>query len=660
MDPAIIQEMSSRLVHRGSDNTGLLIRGPVALGHRLLHTTPESLNEVQPLGAHEVPVLLCCDARIDNRGELLALTALRGRNPREVTDSELILASFVRWGADCPQHLLGDFAFAVWDGRDESLHLVRDHMGVRSLYYHCGSRTVAFATEIKALFAEPDVPRRLDEMRVAEYLELELDDTERTFYKEVSRVPAAHSIRIERDGIRKTRYWRLDATLETRLSSDDEYAEAVLEMFKRSVEYRVRSAFPVAATLSGGLDSSGIACVARDLLSRSHRPRLHTLSAIFPGLPDDERKVADESEFIRAVVDTGGFESHLVPVDHLSPLHELDRVLYHVDEPVLAYNLYMHWALYGTARSVGARVFLDGFDGDACIGYGRELISDLARAGNWTRFEKEIRALAQVLSASSASADEIAKRYAVPILEEHARSGRWGESLRGAVELSRRFGLSRASLSLNHGLRPVLGKLRRAIGMARKPETQQPRLTNREFAQRIGFRLSQKNSFDNELKTAAESHRESLEMPGFQLTLEIADKTSAAFGLEARYPFFDRDLMQLCVSLPVDQKLSNGWPRAVFRRAMQGILPPLVQWRAEKQDLSPAFIRGLRRDEVMTGSLAALHVDSVVSPYVNLQEVARRQRRFSAEIGGRSSSADASALYRVRMLLAGLSVIDIV
>src|SRR5262245_20600165 len=166
--------MVASVAHRGPDASGSWCQGAVGLGHRMLWTTPESLSEKLPLANQAGDLAITADARIDNRDEL---TAALGLPPHSgVTDSMLILLAYEHWGEHCPEKLLGDFAFAIWDGRKRVLFCARDHFGVKPFYYCHSGRLFAFASEIKALLSLPEVPRRLNEVRVADYLVPIFDD----------------------------------------------------------------------------------------------------------------------------------------------------------------------------------------------------------------------------------------------------------------------------------------------------------------------------------------------------------------------------------------------------------------------------------------------------------------------------------------------------
>ena len=549
-EPAELDGMLARLAHRGPDGTGAWREGPVALGHGMLHTTPESLREQQPLVGTRGDLVLVADARIDNRAALCSLLPA----PSDATDAELILAAYERWGEQCPQHLLGDFAFAIWDGRTQRLFCARDHFGVKPLYYHhCPSRLFAFASEIKGLLALADIPRRLNETRVAAYLVPLFEDKEVTFYEEILRLPPAHRLTVNREGARTERYWALDPGHEIRLGSDKAYAEAFRELFTDAVRCRLRSAFPVGSMLSGGLDSSSIVCVARELLAKGGCPRPHTFSAVFDDVPE-----CDERRYIETVLSGGGVEPHLIRGDKVNPVERLEQDLVQQDEPFYAPNLFLHWALYQEAWHGHVRVLLDGLDGDTTVSHGLAYLAELAQNGRWLRLGREVLGLSHHLRRSPSA---VLRSYVLRPLAPDAVRLLW--------RALRRHGNGQpASGTL------VDPSLARRSGVESRARTEQA-------AQRAALRSSRT------------LHHRGLTHGVLSLILEVADHAAAALSIEPRYPFFDRRVAEFCLALPADQKLRNGWTRFVLRTAMEGILPPEVQWRGGKADLSPNFTRQL-------------------------------------------------------------------
>jgi asparagine synthase (glutamine-hydrolysing) len=389
VDPADLAGMVTTLAHRGPDGAASWSQGPVGLGQLLLRTTAESGEGRPPWKDPSGNLVITADVRLDNRAELVDQLELRGRPPATIGDHQLILAAYERWGQDCPQRLLGDFAFAIWDARAEILFCARDHFGVKPLYYYLSGEVYAFASEIKALFSLDTVLRRVNEVRIGEYLVEASGEPASTFFDGVLRLLPAHSLTIGPSGVRLRRYWELDPTRELRLGSDREYALALRELFTESVRCRLRSTVRLGSMLSGGIDSSSITCTARQLLSAEGRAGLHTFSAIFDGVA-----ASDEQHYQNAVLAQNGVVAHSVQGDRLSPLGDLDRVLRHFDQVLDSGNLYLNWNLYKIAQQHEVGVLLDGFDGDTTISHGVGYLSELAYSGRWLALAREVRAFA--------------------------------------------------------------------------------------------------------------------------------------------------------------------------------------------------------------------------------------------------------------------------
>ena len=252
VDREKISKMVDILAHRGVDGADIWLDKSVGFGHRMLWTTPESLIEKLPLVKQDGDLVITSDARIDNREELIAKLQINNRPSDKIVDSELILAAYEKWGEHCPEHLLGDFAFAIWDKRKQKVFCARDPMGVKPFYYYRSNRLFAFASEIKALLCLPEIPRKINELGIGLYLAGISEDEEITFYQNIQRLPKAHSIAISSQSNKLQRYWSLDPSRELKLSSNEEYAEAYREIFTEAVRCRLRSAFPVGSMLSGG------------------------------------------------------------------------------------------------------------------------------------------------------------------------------------------------------------------------------------------------------------------------------------------------------------------------------------------------------------------------------------------------------------------------
>ncbi|MGH9968592.1 MAG: asparagine synthase (glutamine-hydrolyzing) [Pyrinomonadaceae bacterium] len=552
-----ISSLVRSLARRGSDAEGIWIDAQIGLGHAMLWTTPESLHEKLPLVDTACSLCITSDARIDNRSELIAKVGLAGCQPNEITDSELILRSYEKWADHCCEHLVGDFAFAIWDERKQLLFCARDHFGVKPLYYHCSDAVFVFASEIKALLSVGVVPRRINECRIADYLVTQLEgiDHSSTFYEEILRLPPARALRVTRQTLSQQCYWSPDSGVELRHASNKEYADAFLEVFTEAVDCRLRSAYPVASMLSGGLDSSSIVGVAKELLNENGK-RLHTLAAISktPGCV--------ETGFINMVLGRNEIESHTVSPDQLEGFADGFDYLIKTSHDLFDHQMALPQSIYLKAREQNLRIVLDGVDGDLVASLGLIYLAYLMRAG------KLKTAISEAFGTS---------RY------HCGRVSPWTLLYGNAVCLAKPI-----------VPQPVL-KLRRFL-LARENLVQitNGALISPDFARRIHLsdRLKDLNNGRPILfRTLREEQAHVLSSASSYITaaLERYDRAAAAHSIEPRHPFFDKRLVEFCLALPWDQRVSEGWSKMILRRAMAGILPDAVRWRRGWEHLGSEF-----------------------------------------------------------------------
>lgn len=592
VDPAVLRKMIQRLAHRGPDGEGLWHSGPVGLAHRMLWTTPESLDERLPAVSRDGKLAITADARLDNREELLDAFGMTGERRRGAADSELLLLAYEKWDEGCLQKLLGDFAFVIWDGRREILFCGRDHLGIKPFYYHRSGGLFAFASEIKALLSLAEVPRRLDEQRLADFLAGLPADPPSTFYQGIARLPPAHGMRVTGTRIHQQAYWSLDPDRQLPPADFQEYARQFHGLFSEAVRCRLRSAFPLGASLSGGLDSSSVVCMARRLSSGTAQP-LRTFSAVFPTVPR-----SDERPFIQSVIGQGGLQPFLFEADQISPLRPGGRIFGVEDEPYLPSHMFVLSGLYRLSRDNDVRILLDGFDGDRVVSYGYDYLLELASRWEW--------------GALWAQAGQIAGRYGVSRGRVLWRCG-FRDMAKSPLQYAWWFA-QRCSPSLWVLNTIVQPSFVRRMGLGK-------RAFNRRWGRRPLF-------------NARLLHWRSLIDGSVSLFSEIMDRAAAGFSVELRHPFLDKRVVEFCLALPPDQRLREGRPRPIVREALKGILPELVRHRVSKADLSPNFSRSLLKfegrflGEIFRGDLRLLE------PYLNVFALRRAYRRFASENGG--------------------------
>jgi asparagine synthase (glutamine-hydrolysing) len=626
--------------HRGPDGAGLWSEGDVGLGHRLLWTTPESLHEHLPMMSTSGNIVLTADARIDNRDQLIADLGLTDCRSEEISDSALILASYEKWREASAARLLGDFAFIIWDRRQQVLFCARDHFGVKPLYYYYRpGHLFACASEIKALLCLPEVPRRLNEVQVADYLAGIFEDKASTFYQNILRLPPAHSATVSPQGMRLHCYWSLDPSSDLRLRSDEEYAAAYREIFTEAVRCRLRSAFPRGSHLSGGLDSSSVTCVARQVLARTET--LHTFSHIFKDVPQ-----CDERPFINAVLSQEGYNPHYIRGDQSSPFADADRVFWYQDEPSIGPNHFLPWELNRAAKEAGVRIVLDGFDGDTTVSHGAARLTELAYAGDWDTFAREANAISLHFKVSPLG---LLQTYGLTCLKSMARVHRWPAFAANINQINRLFQVSRRELLWEQGLRPLIPS--RLLSGRRPPENGTDPLINPDFARRVGLaeRIQGLNGErSNPPRTAREEQWRNLTSGLLTSVLEVTDRSAAAFSIEVRHPFMDKRLIELCLALPSEQKLYHGWSRIIMRRAMADILPEEIRWRGGKTDMNPNFIRSLLDTDRRILDQVVLHETDRIREYINVQKL--RQMYHCLISQDRIRIADAINVWRAASL----------
>ena len=602
-----LERMVEILTHRGPDGKGIWNKGSVGLGHRMLWTTPESLQEKLPMINKTGDFVITADARIDNRDELIAALKLNDDQPEEITDSQLILAAYEKWEKQCPEKLIGDFAFAIWDKRRHRFFCARDHLGVKPFYYYSSDQVFTFASEIKAILSLPEVPKRINEVRVAEYLASIFADASSTFYSKILRLPPAHFLIASKNKTELGHYWALDPAYEIRLSSDEKYASAFREVFSEAVECRLRSGFSTGSMLSGGLDSSSVTCVAGKLLEKRENNILNSFSGIFSRVTNcDERRVID------MVLAKYCIDPHYLLADEFGPLTDLDEILRFQDEPFYAPHLYMRWRLNQKAKNRAVRVLLDGFDCDTTVSHGLSYLNELAHEKHWLSLYTALKGLGDALPTSPTRCFlALLRRHGIhPIIQglrtSHLKPNTW-------QILLREFFNGRGKCGNSSGWRVFI-----------HPDlVRQTNLDQRYEAWWQAQPFSARNQRDEHYRDITKALK--------SFALEVLDKASAAFSVETRYPFWDKRLVEFCFALPPQQKVYRGWSRIALRRAMAGIIPEGIQWRRDKTDFYPNFLHGLTSFEKDRLHALILSEAENIKEFINILPLHEAYDRFLAQ-----------------------------
>ena len=553
--PEALRAMLQALVHRGPDAEDRWIDGPIALGYRASHTTPESVAERQPCAVRDGTLVLVADGRIDNRVELSHDLAAHSLTPRTQTDAELILLAYERWGGESPAHLLGDFAFAIWDTTRRRLFCARDALGVKPLYYHWDGTRLVFASEITALLTVSGVPTQINEEFLAqEFLSdyrCDYRDPDATFFAGIQQLRPAHSLTIDAQGLRLRRYWQPTPSGLPRRASAAEWLERFHGLFREAVRCRLRSIAPVGMAFSGGIDSTCITAMAETLRRADPSlPALHAFTSMTMGVLEEEWDAIQ-----RLMQAFGTPVQFLERPSRLSTLIDCYRTHSETPQP---YGALSSPALLQAAASSGCRVLLTGFAGDELIATSElGLLEDLLRGGRFPSLIREITRLAW-----------------------SGRDTRWAvtsELLREQVPAPFRW-----------ALRSILRR-------------QVPSWIAPDFARRckLAWRLPPRHA-RRFRRQAQERSVQAVTGPIMTLTLNHLDSIASRAGLEWRYPYLDRRLIEFCLAVPSDIRRAVGYRKGLLQRALSGIVPGPI--RAQMGDRYRVSLHLDQSDRILEAS----------------------------------------------------------
>lgn len=577
LDGAPIAEADLRatvamLQRRGPDRTGCWLNGVVGLGHTLLASTPESATEEQPFRHNQTGCVITADVRLDNREELF--TSLR-IDDQTVGDAELILRAYLEWGDDSPARLLGDFAFAIWDPRSNTMFCARDHSGIRLLYYHhIPGKHFVCASIPRAILVLPQVPYQINLGRVADFLvqELEWIDYTSTFFEGVSRLPPGHKMTVARDRVRMSEYWRPAPVPEAAALSDDEYREGFLEVFTDAVECRLRaSQGAVGSMLSGGMDSGSVVAVGKELLGDP----LPTYSAVKPrGVDCAESRAAYASAAVH------GIDPVFVHPESLSG--NFGDYISGLDEPFDGEFTILN-AIYRRAQENGQRVVLDGAGGDVVLGEGSYIVR-LLRQGRFALAIKEARS-EQAFWEIDAFASRMLRYLGIAFTPEFIRRPLRGPRYRRA-----------ATKSVHASL--ISRDLAQAVRIGERYETSR-----------------QTNFVDTTREFSAE--RCDAIRPSVTAGRERYARLAALSGIEPADPFLDKRVIEFCSTIPGHLRQRDGWPKMILRELMADRLPDEVRWGTGKPHLGWEFNDAVTRTAVKQGALTLPELRQQLAEYVD-------------------------------------------
>lgn len=592
-----LQTMTALVVHRGPDDEGMALFGPdgarsagkgthaesggpwiAGLGHRRLSIIDLSPAGHQPMSDPSGRYSIVYNGEVYNHIELRDELSASGCTFHSNTDSEVVLHAFIRWGPDCLRRFNGMWAFAIYDCHTGALFCARDRYGVKPFYYALEKGRLAFASEIRQLLALPWVGAEANRDRLADFFLWGLENhTEETFFNRVRSLPGSHYLDLARDDLESAhveprRYW---APSPAETLGDTRAIAAFRDLLSDSVRLRLRSDVPVGVTLSGGLDSSSVMCLAGEhgRIGRETSP-LDAFNVEFEGAGYSERCFAE------AAASKAGARIIMLRPGRADLARDWARFVRHMEEPFGGLSYFSNFQIYRLIRQHGIPVVLSGQGGDELLlGYERYRTYHALFS---LKAMQPMRALKEVMAA---------RRHANMPLRKQL-----GYGLYFSLPLLRAIRRRRL-------VRPIL---------------------NMDFYREYAGEAThlRRSMLHRDRHALQESELFHYQLPNL---LRQEDRMSMAHSIETRLPFLDYRLLELVMGQPTSLLFRDGWSKYILREAMSGVLPEGVRRRTDKMGYETPTGSLIRQNRDMFLPLLDRHRGD---PVLNVPAI---ERRFESE-----------------------------
>lgn len=547
-DPNVEHRMRDALRamrHRGPDDQGyegfaLDSGGKLYLGHSRLSIIDLSSGGHQPMHSIDGRYSIVFNGEIYNYRELKHELLAAGHVFRSDSDTEVLLVAWRHWGTDCLVHLVGMFAFAIFDRVRQTITCVRDAFGIKPFFYSCTQSSFAFASEVSALNCIREGRPELDFQQAYDYLVLaNYDSGEQTFFRDVRHLRPGHllTVQLGNGTTSQESWWKPEISQRSSLSFSDA-AQRLRSLFLDSVRLHLRSDVPLGAALSGGLDSSAVVCAMRRLEPEA---TINTFSYIAAGSDVSEEKWVDDVNL------HVGSRAHKVRVTSEELFRDLDDMITAQGEPFGSTSIYAQYRVFKLARENGVTVTLDGQGADELLGgyngYPGPRLHSL-----------------------------VDRRDYLDVLRFLSSWSKWpGRTWRG--------GAARLVGELSDG--SLQDVLRILAGQRNAPAWINSRVLHDEGV-KLGW-PRRGDSSDAEGRRMISALRDALTVKGLPALLRHADRNSMRFSVESRVPFLTVEMAKFLLSLPEEYLVANnGETKSIFRAAMRGIVPDRILDRKDK------------------------------------------------------------------------------
>jgi asparagine synthase (glutamine-hydrolysing) len=537
--PASVKAMADAIQHRGPDDEGYHVSGPIGLGFRRLAIIDLQTGH-QPLSNEDGSIWIVFNGEIYNYQELRALLLEKGHVFKTKTDTEVIVHLYEEFGTKCLEKLRGMFAFAIWDGRARSLLLARDRVGIKPLYYSFTASSLIFASEIKAILADPSVKRNIAPELIDRFLTFLYLPGEQTLFDGIHKLAPGHYLQVKDGKAYVQRYWDLQFQEPSQAGSLENAEVELQRLLSETVKLHMIADVPVGVLLSGGVDSTGVLSFAVNATSK----QISTFTVGFSG-----NEVADERPYARLAAEAFGTQHHEITITARDFASFMPQYVWHMEEPVCEPPAIALYYVSKLARD-HVKVVLSGEGGDeAFAGY-----SNYRNVVWLERFKRAVPPLNVPVARGLALANSL---FRIPSVAKHAPL---------IIDRFPAYYYSRTSDPHRYA----------GNGLGKVYSQDFARTINRELTlepvRRLQAHVQGQNTLDAMLYIDTKTW-----LPDDLLIK--ADRMSMANSIELRVPLLDHKVLEFAASLPPSFKLKGSTLKYILKRALSQKIPQQIRNR---------------------------------------------------------------------------------
>jgi len=529
------------------------------------------------------PFLIIGDCRIDNRELLIEQLNIKNKT---ISEHELILWCYEQWKTNCPQHITGDFSFAIWDIEKKELFCARDHFGVKPFNYYIDDKQLIFSTEIRGILSQKNLNLTIDQRFIADTLSIIKSEHFRSTYKEIKKLPPAHSLHIKNGTLTVARYWELKPA-ETIFKDEVDYLSRFKSLLFQAVQRRLKDPVNYGAELSGGIDSSSITSIAAQNVS------IKTFSHVMP-----EEQIGkihpfkDEKKYIHLLTDFCNLKDPYFVTSEKKGITDALKNSLSLNRGIVQQNFSVFSdQLYQTAGEQNTRVLLSGFGGDEVV---------TSKSGSY---------LNEITNKKTFTKDLKEQGYpAFSIL------------------------LTKLKIGLKNTFPQLTGIL---TGLLKGKKWWVAKYENLAVNPAFNRKQHIKTRYLHYYKAIRKDHLidqsiERITHPHVAQRLEYSSLGAKQHGVEYRYPLLDKDLIEFYLSMPPRLKAQNGVLRYAVRQAMEGYLPDEIRWRSDKSGatIPTVFLRALKDKDKITEIIVRAKSNPKITRYIDMDKFGKWSAAF--------------------------------